>query len=142
MTQKTTDFVLLPSDASEEKISDVLMQISEDKGLIEATKAQIAKLKDRANSAAKRIEQRRVAIEKWMLANETKSKRLPEATLTLAAARPSLIITDEDALPLDCFIEVTTRRPDKEMIKAKLLVGDKIEGATLSNAVPELRIKF
>ena len=142
MTEKNPDFILLPSDASEDKVSQVLMEIQKETGNIEVIKKQIEKLKARADASKKRIDQRRAAIEKWMLANEHKTKRFPEATLTLATARPKVIITDEDALPLDCFTEKVVLSVNKDLVKAMLLTGRPLEGATLSNAAPELRLKF
>lgn len=47
-------------------------------------------------------------------------------------------ITDEKALPDDCFR--TKREPDKAYIKARLAKGDKIKGAVLVTAPPSLVI--
>ena len=77
-----------------------------------------------------------------MVTNQHKSLRLPEATLTLATPPAKVMILDEDKLPLDCFQEKIVRSVDKAMVKAKLMTGTAIAGATMSNAEPELRIKF
>ena len=47
-------------------------------------------------------------------------------------------ITDEKALPDDCFR--TKREPDKALIKARLARGDEIPGAVLVTAPPSLVI--
>jgi hypothetical protein len=59
------------------------------------------------------------------------------ATLRLNGAK-SAEITDEKALPDDCFR--TKREPDKALIKARLAKGDKIKGAVLVTAPPSLVI--
>lgn len=59
------------------------------------------------------------------------------ATLRANGAR-SAEITDEKALPDDCFR--TKREPDKALIKARLAKGDKIKGAVLVTAPPSLVI--
>ena len=59
------------------------------------------------------------------------------ATLRLNGAK-SAEITDEKALPKDCFR--IKREPDKAYIKARLAKGDKIKGAVLVTAPPSLVI--
>jgi hypothetical protein len=59
------------------------------------------------------------------------------ATLRVNGAK-SAEITDEKALPKDCFR--TKREPDKARIKARLAKGDKIKGAVLVQAPPSLVI--
>jgi hypothetical protein len=59
------------------------------------------------------------------------------ATLRANGAK-SAEITDEKALPDDCFR--TKREPDKAYIKARLAKGDKIKGAVLVTAPPSLVI--
>ena len=143
MTQTPkTDFVLLPRDATEEKVSRLLMKIADEQGNVDKLKAQIGKLRDRKASAERRIEEIRGAIEDWMLAHEHKTLRLPEATLTMSQGKAKLMILDENKLPLDCFIEVVNRRVDKGQVKALLLTGQPVEGATMSNPRPELQIRF
>jgi len=59
------------------------------------------------------------------------------ATLRANGAK-SAEITDEKALPDDCFR--TKREPDKALIKARLARGDDIPGAVLVTAPPSLVI--
>jgi hypothetical protein len=59
------------------------------------------------------------------------------ATLRANGAK-SAEITDEKALPDDCFR--TKREPDKALINARLAKGDKIKGAVLVTAPPSLVI--
>lgn len=65
----------------------------------------------------------------------------PHGTVSLAAGRAAAVITDEDALP-DRFVTVTTtRKPDKAAILAALKDGEVIEGATLSNSLPQIVVR-
>ncbi|UEM08095.1 siphovirus Gp157 family protein (plasmid) [Skermanella rosea] len=81
---------------------------------------------------------RNIIFEGLVLADERKVE-LPEATCALTAARQSVVITDEAALPDDCVkIE---RKPDHTTIKAKLDAGQAVPGATLSNGGQTLTIR-
>jgi hypothetical protein len=59
------------------------------------------------------------------------------ATLRVNGAK-SAEITDEEALPDDCFR--TKREPDKAYIKSRLVRGEEIPGASLRQAPPSLVI--
>jgi hypothetical protein len=58
----------------------------------------------------------------------------PEFTASLKAARPSVIVTDIDALPKE-MLRVTVA-PNKEAIGAALRAGTTVAGAELSNGGP------
>ncbi len=64
---------------------------------------------------------------------------LAQATLSVTAGHPRLIVTDELAIPdsLCRFI----RQLDKTAIKAELNAGKSVSGATLSNAEPHLTVR-
>jgi hypothetical protein len=64
---------------------------------------------------------------------------LPEATLSIRAGQPRVIITDEAALPPDC-VRVRTE-PDKVAIKDRLMRGEPVPGATLSNSESVLSVR-
>lgn len=140
--KENDDFVMLPTDASEEEVHKLLDSISKDMGAIETLKGQKAKLDARVKSAENRIAIRREAISTWMTANNHKSVRLALATLSMAETKPKVIITEEDKLPLDCFQEKVVRSVNKDLVKARLLTGAAVPGATLSNAAPDLRIRW
>ena len=141
-TRKSEDFVVLASTASEADVSALLMEIAETDGKVDAIKAQIEKLNARKASAEKGIELRRNCLAKWMQANGHKSLRLPEATVTMRDGKAKVIINDQDSLPLDCLEQVVTVKVNKKLIEAKLLTGQEVDGATLSNAEPVLSIRF
>lgn len=89
-----------------------------------------------------RFENRRVALRHYIrqimeTANLKKVER-PAATVSVAAGRQKVVITDENVLPDDCVR--IKREPDKTRIAAQLHRGDFVPGATLSNPEPVLRI--
>ena len=141
MTTKE-DFVILDRDSSEADVSKLLSEISRDNSAITTLKDQKKKLDARIASAQGRIDKRRQALSDWMVVMNHKTLRLPEATLSMAVPPAKPIILDEDKLPLQCFKEKVVRSVDKDMVKALLLTGEQVDGATMSNQAPELRIKF
>lgn len=68
-----------------------------------------------------------------------KRVELPDLTASLATSQPSVVITDEAALP-DEYWRVT-RSPDKRAIGEDLKQGVVIDGATLGNPKSSLRIR-
>ena len=64
--------------------------------------------------------------------------RSAEFSASVSPGRPGVIVTDEAALP-DRFVRVV-RQPDKAAIKAALEQGEVVEGAELSNGLPQMRI--
>ena len=64
--------------------------------------------------------------------------RNAEFSASVSPGRPGVIVTDEAALP-DRFVRVV-RQPDKAAIKAALEQGEVVEGAELSNGLPQMRI--
>jgi len=68
-----------------------------------------------------------------------KSEATPYGTASIKAGLPSLVLTDEQALP-DKYVKVV-RVPDKLAIAADLKAGKFIPGAVLSNAMPVLALR-
>lgn len=65
---------------------------------------------------------------------------LQEATLSIRAGTPKVIITDEDSLP-DQFVKVERTAKKSEIAKA-IKEGNEVAGASLSNAEPVLSIRM
>lgn len=106
--------------------------------LSEATEAEIERLKIRQG----RFESRRAILRKYMMqlmeAAGLKKAERPAATVSIAAGRPKVVITEPAELPTD-YLRIKTE-PNKEAIAEALKAGKYITGATLSNAEPVLRI--
>ena len=74
-----------------------------------------------------------------MSATGIKSISCPLFTITLAKGRPMVVIEDESALPYSLL--VTTQRPNKATILAKLKAGENVPGAVLGTSAESLRVK-
>lgn len=68
-----------------------------------------------------------------------RKKEWPEATVSLRAGQPNVIITDETQLP-EIFIRIRLE-PDKESLRAALKDGASIPGAALTNNLPSVQIR-
>lgn len=81
----------------------------------------------------------RALILKIMQHAALRSVPLPEATLTVRAGSPRVIITDETMLPEElCSFDI---RPNKAAIKERIVAGETVPGAVLSNSEPSLTIR-
>ena len=111
-------------------IADMLIGRAMQAGaMADAIKAQEADLAARR----KRYEAREVALRGIMLqlidAMGVKKLERPAATISRRAGGVSCVITDEDAVPSQLCKTITT--PDKAAIKAQLLAGETVPGASL-----------
>jgi hypothetical protein len=97
---------------------------------------------ERLQKRQERFSHRRQLIRKYMMqlmdSAGLKKVERPAATVSIAAGRQKVVITDDNALPEDCVR--IKREPDKIRIAIHLNRGDYIPGATLSNPEPLLRI--
>ena len=66
-------------------------------------------------------------------------RELPDMTVTIAAGKPTVLITDEAALPAD-FVRTTTA-PDRIAIAAALKAGQDVPGAVLTNSLPTMTMR-
>lgn len=82
-----------------EVIRRLLADNETDEGNIEALKAQIEMRRNRRQKAEERIERRREAIARLMMAGGLKKLPLPEATLSARMSNPSLEVLSETAVP-------------------------------------------
>lgn len=103
----------------------------------------IAERADAMWSRAARYERREKAMralaQRIMEAADLRKVELPEATLSIRAVAPSLIITDEASLP-DWAWRVK-REPDKAAIKERMKVGDFVPGVEMSNGGTTLSVR-
>jgi hypothetical protein len=100
-------------------------------------------LQDRLAIRQARFANRRGAIRKYLMqlmeAAGLKKVERPAATVSIAAGRPKVVVTEPDLLP-DYYCRIK-REPNKDAIGKALKEGvERIPGATLSNPEPVLRI--
>lgn len=104
----------------------------------EALSQNIKDLKARQFRFDKRQEAMRALAMKLLYVADVEKLQLPEATYSMRAVPPSVVILDEEALP-DAACRFT-RVPDKTAIKSMLEIGS-VPGATLSNGGRTLSIR-
>lgn len=105
-----------------------------------AIKERMKALKERADRYAAKSERLKTVIFDAMRLADTRKLELPEATLSIGAARQSVQVIDEDLLPPDCV--KITRTPDKTEIGKRLKDGQDVQGALLSNGGETLTIRI
>jgi hypothetical protein len=109
--------------------------------------------KSMADAAAEQIEDMQARKARYLRRNETmratafaimdamgRTKvEFPDMTASVRAGQPSVIVTDEDAIP-DIYVR-TERKPDKSTILSALKSGLTVEGCELGNAPPSLSLR-
>lgn len=104
----------------------------------EAVAVRIVDLSNRKRRFDRQAEEYRAAAYSILDALGLTKWRNAEFSVSVSPGRPGVIVTDETALP-DRFVRVV-RQPDKAAIKAALEQGEVVEGAQLSNGLPQMRI--
>ena len=130
----------LESETSfEDLLTSVVRRIEDTKALVIGTKDRLEELKSRKDRFEHRVDTLRNLAFKIMQAAELAKVELPEATLSLRAVAPTVVITDEDNLPdIACKFE---RKPDKTKIK-KLLATGPVAGAMMNNGSITVSIRI
>jgi hypothetical protein len=121
-----------------ELIDKLIVAERDAKCLEAALDSELQRLKTRLARFGDRREALRKYIMQIMDAANLRKVERPAATVSIAAGRQKVVITDDNALPEDCVR--IKREPDKIRIASHLNRGDYIPGATLSNPEPVLRI--
>lgn len=104
----------------------------------EAIKQRIDDLQTRKARFARQAEEYRAAANSILEVLGLTKWRSAEFTVSVAAGRPGVILTDETALP-DRFVRIE-RKADKTAIKAALEAGEIVPGAELANGIPTMRV--
>jgi hypothetical protein len=77
-----------------------------------------------------------------MDAAQVRKMPLPEATLSIRAVPPSVLISDASQIPAEFIVTKTEERPDRQKIKEALQEGREVPGAILSNGGSTLAVKL
>ena len=112
--------------------------LDEAKANAKAAEARIDALTLRRDRYRRQAEEYYRTVFAIMEALSVRKWRNAEFSVLMADGRPSVVITDADALPSQ-FVRTKTE-PDKTAIKTALEDGEVICGAMLSNSLPFLRI--
>lgn len=104
-----------------------------DELMIEAIKARIGELKERADRLDARADAKRHAACNAMAEAGLKKIEAPTVTLSLRNVAPSVVIVSEAEIPDDYMREKVTKSVDKALVKQALQDGYFVPGAHLSN---------
>lgn len=136
--QLLTDCLAAETDINE-FLTVIVDRMRDAASMAEGIASRIAELESRRDRFSRREQAMRVLAYKLMEFAELRKIELAEATLTLAKGKPKVVITDENALPMDCVR--TKIEPNKTMIKSYLDAGQEVPGAIMSNAEPHLMVR-
>jgi hypothetical protein len=106
-----------------------------------AADQRIADLRQRRERFQRAETQYRATVQQVLEALALRKFTAEDFTLSLSAAQAKVIVTDETALSDDLVTVVTTRTPNKALIKSALEAGVEVEGAVLSNATSVLTVR-
>jgi len=122
-----------------EFLARVIARMQDTDAKIEGLGGLIVQLKARCDRFEQRSDAMRALALRVMNWAEVRKIELPQATLSIRAGQPKVIITDESSLPPDC-VRVRTE-PNKTAIKEQLERGEHVPGAELSNSEPTLAVR-
>jgi ABC-type transporter Mla subunit MlaD len=110
-------------------LDHLIWQAQSTQTLVDSLKEHEGALKARRDRLERRIDACKAAMLSIIASAGVKRVERPCATLTLRNGSPSVVVTDEDALPsqLCTFRKV----PDKKAIKAQLDAGETVPGAEI-----------
>lgn len=120
-------------------LSVIARKIGEAKALSDGANGYAKELLDRCERLDRRNESLRKLAFTIMDAAGLKKAELAEATLSIRNGQRKVIIADENQIPEPLWR--VKRDPDKTAIREKLLAGEYVPGAELSNAEPTLSIR-
>lgn len=108
-------------------------------GMAEGVKVPVEDLRQRKARLERRGDGYGEAIERIMNAAGLSKVTLPNATLSITNAAPSVVVSDEAAIP-DQFWRVK-REIDKPAINAAVKAGEEIPGVSVSNGATRLTVR-
>ena len=126
------------STGAYELLSSIVRKIGATAAIATGTAEYIGELRERQARLERREYALRGLIAKILHFADIKKAELPEATLSIRAGVPKVIIINEHELPKE-FLRIKTE-PDKTKIRAALMVHENVPGAALSNSESTLAI--
>lgn len=125
----------------EEKAEQLLAIVKNSLAESEMLKAEAKKLNDRSKSALNRVESIKAYLAESMATMDKKSISAGVHNLTIRKGSQSVQVDNLDDIPSDYVDYETVIKPDKNLIKEKLKLGEKIGGVSLVTGKPSVLIK-
>ncbi|AUR90623.1 hypothetical protein NVP1148O_34 [Vibrio phage 1.148.O._10N.286.54.A10] len=123
------------------KAENILALIKNETALEEALKAEAKTLTERARVSANKVKNLKDYIASSMETMELKKLNAGVHAITVRKGVQSVQIDNLEQIPSDFVTIETTTKPDKNLIKSKLKLGEHIEGASLVTGKSSLIIK-
>ncbi|MCO5092633.1 siphovirus Gp157 family protein [Bosea sp. (in: a-proteobacteria)] len=127
----------------ETDINNILAKLVQEReaayAMAEGVKAPVNDLRERKARLERRGDGYGEAIERVMAAAGLSKVMLPNATISVSQAAPSVVIKDEDAIP-ERFVRIK-REIDKAAINAAVKAGEEIPGVVVGNGGQRLMVR-
>jgi hypothetical protein len=111
-----------------------------DEALASGLKARIKEMQERLARLEERASKRRQIAREAMSETGIKKITAPDCTASLRPGTPSLVVTDEAAIP-ESFWEPQAPRLKRQELVVELKQGRAVQGAQLSNPEPVLSVR-
>lgn len=125
----------------EDKAENILAIIKNDQALEAALKAEAKSLTERAKACASRVEELKRYIAESMSTMDLKKVNAGVHQLSVRNGVQSVEIQDLELIPSEFVEYQTSIKPDKNLIKEKLKLGESINGVALVTGKSSLIIK-
>lgn len=122
-----------------EFLAAVVRQMLEAEACSDGINELVVDIRARQQRFEQRVDAMRTLAFKLMNIAAVRKVELPQATLSIRAGMPKVIVTDETALPENCVR--IKREPDKIAIKTHIMRGEHVPGAEISNAEQVLAVR-
>lgn len=116
----------------------VIQRLKADEALLDE---EAKRLKAKQQAVTKRRERLTETLKTFMETTETEKVKTPSVSVTLGKPSKRVEIEDEKKLPPQYIELVTTRKVDRNAIKAALKAGNTVSGASLEDGKRGLTIK-
>jgi hypothetical protein len=139
--QLLTDMIEGETDALAvvDRILAAIGEAEQHQAVLKLREEEMAARRQRFDAKAKSL---RASLCAWMGDTGLTKIVRPEATLSVSAGKPSVTYSEDFGVGLpEKFLKQPPPQPDKAAVRAAVLAGETVIGATLSNSMPTLTIR-
>jgi hypothetical protein len=111
-----------------------------DEAVAAGLEQRIGAMEERLDRLRYRAAKRREIAREVMIESEIKKVTAPDLTLVMRPGSPSVVVTDERAIPAE-FWEPCAPRLNRQKLLAELKLGAAVQGVQLSNPQPLLTVR-